>query len=99
MDKIFSLEKTLLVISIAEEELLYMEGKKEFTGATILSAQAALRTGAGSVKIICSKETLQIYSVKFPSVLKTEINSIFQLENFLKKRENYIISYWTGLWV
>ena len=46
-------------------------GQKEFTGATILSAQAALRTGTGSVKILCSKDTLQIYSVKFPSVLKT----------------------------
>ena len=46
-------------------------GQKEFTGATILSAQAALRAGTGSVKIVCSKDTLQIYSVKFPSVLKT----------------------------
>ena len=62
-------------------------GQKEFTGATILSAQAALRTGTGSVKIVCSKDTLQIYSVKFPSVLKTEINSILQLENFLKKEK------------
>jgi len=57
-------------------------GQKEFTGATILSAQAALRAGTGSVKIVCSKDTLQIYSVKFPSVLKTEINNVFQLENF-----------------
>jgi len=62
-------------------------GQKEFTGATILSAQAALRTGTGSVKIACSKDTLPIYSVKFPSVLKTEMNSIFQLENFLKKEK------------
>jgi len=62
-------------------------GQKEFTGATILSAQAALRTGTGSVKIICSKNTLQIYSIKFPSVLKKEINSIDQLENFLKKEK------------
>ena len=62
-------------------------GQKEFTGATILSAQAALRTGTGSVKIVCSKDTLQIYSVKFPSVLKTEINNILQLENFLKKEK------------
>ena len=62
-------------------------GQKEFTGATILSSQAALRSGTGSVKIVCSKDTLQIYSVKFPSVLKTEINSIFQLENFLKKEK------------
>ena len=62
-------------------------GKKEYTGATILSSQAALRTGTGSVKIICSKNTLQIYSVKFPSVLKTEINNIYQLKNFLKKEK------------
>ena len=62
-------------------------GQKEFTGATILSAQAALRTGAGSVKIVCSKDTLQIYSLKFPSVLKIEISSIHQLENFLKKEK------------
>ena len=32
-------------------------GQKEFTGATILSTQAALRTGVGSAKIICSKDT------------------------------------------
>jgi len=62
-------------------------GQKEFTGATILSAQAALRTGSGSVKIICSKNTLQIYSIKFPSVLKTEINDISQMEKFLKNEE------------
>jgi len=62
-------------------------GQKEFTGAAILSAQAALRTGTGSVKIICTKNTLQIYSIKFPSVLKTEINNICQLERFLKKEK------------
>ena len=62
-------------------------GQKEFTGAAILSAQAALKTGTGSVKIICSKNTLQIYSIKFPSVLKTEINDICQLERFLKKEK------------
>ena len=62
-------------------------GQKEFTGATILSSQAALRTGSGSVKIICSKNTLQIYSIKFPSVLKTEINNIQQMEKFLKKEK------------
>ena len=62
-------------------------GQKEFTGATILSAQSALRAGTGSVKIICSKNTLQIYSIKFPSVLKTEINDICQLEKFLTKEK------------
>jgi len=62
-------------------------GKKEFTGATILSAEASLRTGTGSVKIICSRDTLQIYSLKFPSVLKCEVNSIKQLKKFLKEEE------------
>ena len=62
-------------------------GKKEFTGATILAAEAALRTGTGSVKILCSKDTIQIYSIKFPSVLKTEINNINQLKHFLKKEK------------
>jgi len=62
-------------------------GQKEFTGATILSALAALKTGTGSVKILCSKNTLQIYSLKFPSVLKKEINNIYELEIFLKKEK------------
>ena len=62
-------------------------GQKEFVGATILSAEAALRTGVGSAKILCSKETLQIYLINFPSVLKTEINNINQLKEFLKKEK------------
>ena len=62
-------------------------GKKEFTGATILAAEASLRTGTGSTRIICNKDTLQIYSLKFPSVLKSEINNINQLKNFLKKEK------------
>ena len=61
--------------------------KKEFTGATILAAEASLRTGVGSVRIICSKDTLQIYSLKFFSVLKTEINNTNQLKRFLKKEK------------
>ena len=62
-------------------------GKKEFVGATILSSLAALKTGSGSVKIICSKDTIHTYTVKFPSVLKTEINDIYELKRFLKKEE------------
>ena len=62
-------------------------GKKEFVGATILSSLAALKTGTGSVKIICSKNTLHTYSVKFPSVLKVEINNIHELRHFLKKEK------------
>ena len=62
-------------------------GKKEYTGASMLSAEAALRTGTGSVKILCSKQTLQIYSIKFPSVLKKEINNVQELKTFLKKEK------------
>ena len=60
-------------------------GIKKFVGATILSSLAALKTGTGSVKIICTKSTISIYSIKFPSVLKAEINNIDQLKNFLDK--------------
>ena len=62
-------------------------GKREFTGATILAAEAALRTGTGSVKIICRADTLQIYSLKFPSVLKVQLNNIKQLKKFIKKEK------------
>ena len=54
-------------------------------GATLLSAEAALRTGVGSVKIICSKQTLSIYSLKFPSLLKKEINTFEEFKNFVLK--------------
>ena len=62
-------------------------GEKVFVGATILSSLAALKTGTGSVKIICSNRTLHTYSVKFPSVLKTEINNINELKKLLKKEK------------
>ena len=62
-------------------------GKKEFVGATILSSLAALRTGTGSVKIVCSKSTIHTYSVKFPSVLKAEINNFKELRKFIKKEK------------
>jgi ADP-dependent NAD(P)H-hydrate dehydratase / NAD(P)H-hydrate epimerase len=61
--------------------------KKEFVGATILSSLAALKTGTGSVKIISSKRTTDVYSIKFPSVLKKEINNIKDLKKFLKKEK------------
>ena len=62
-------------------------GKKEFVGATILSSLAALKTGTGSVKIICTKHTINTYTVKFPSVLKAEINNIHELKKFLNEEK------------
>jgi len=65
--------------------VLILGGQKNMIGATILAAEACLRVGVGSVKIICSKETLPILSRKFPSALKVEINNISFLKSFLKK--------------
>ena len=62
-------------------------GKRELIGATILSSLAALKTGTGSIKIICSKSTLDVYSIKFPSALKIKISNIKELKNFLKKEK------------
>jgi len=62
-------------------------GAKELTGATILASEAALRTGVGSVKILCKRDTLEVYTLKFPSVLKVEINNIDELRSFLNKEE------------
>ncbi len=62
-------------------------GKKDLVGASILSSLAALRTGTGSIKIICSKKTIHTFSVKFPSALKVEINSIHRLKKFIEKEK------------
>ena len=62
-------------------------GKKEFIGATVLSSLAALKTGTGSVKIICTRKTIQTYTLKFPSALKVEINNINELKKFLNKEK------------
>ena len=59
-------------------------------GSTILSAEAALRVGTGSVKIICSKKNLPIYSLKFPSVLKEKINSLNSLKKLINKEKKSI---------
>ena len=65
--------------------VLILGGQKNMIGATILAAEACLRVGVGSVKIICTKETLPILSRKFPSALKVEINNISFLKSFLRK--------------
>ena len=68
-------------------KLIIVGGQKEMLGATILSAESALRTGVGSVKIICNKETLPIYSIKFPSLLKKEINKFEEFKKFVLKNK------------
>ena len=71
-------------------QLIVVGSEKEMVGATILSAEAALRVGTGSVKIICSKKNLVIYSLKFPSVLKEEINSLKSLKKLINKEKNSV---------
>ena len=79
--------------------VLILGGQKNMIGATILAAEACLRVGVGSVKIICSNKTLQIYSIKFPSVLKAEINnsenqySIYFGPNDYKQLKSYNSGY------
>ena len=68
-------------------KLIIVGGQKEMLGATILSAESALRTGVGSVKIICNKETLPIFSIKFPSLLKKEVNKLEEFKNFVLKNK------------
>ena len=68
--------------------VLILGGQKSMIGATILAAEACLRVGAGSVKIICTKETFSILSRKFPSALKIEINNLSFLKSFLRKERN-----------
>ena len=65
--------------------VLILGGQKNMIGATILAAEACLRVGVGSIKIICTKETLPILSHKFPSALKVEINNFSFLKSFLRK--------------
>ena len=65
--------------------VLILGGQKNMIGATILAAESCLRVGVGSVKIICTKETISILSRKFPSALKIEINNLSFLKSFLRK--------------
>ena len=71
-------------------KLIIFGSQLNMTGSTILSSEAALRVGTGSVKIICSKKTLPIYSSKFPSILKEEINTLFSLKKLIVKEKNSI---------
>ena len=71
-------------------KLIIFGSQINMTGSTILSSESALRVGTGSVKIICSKKTLLIYSLKFPSVLKKEINNLNSLKKLITKEKNSI---------
>ena len=71
-------------------KLIIFGSQPNMIGSTILSSEAALRVGTGSVKIICSKKTLPIYSLKFPSVLKEEVNNLNFIKKLISKEKNSI---------
>ena len=71
-------------------KLIIIGSQVNMTGSTILSAEAALRVGVGSVKLVCSKKTLPIYSSKFPSVLKEEINNLNSFKKFVIREKKSI---------
>ena len=71
-------------------KLIISGSQINMTGSTILSAEAALRVGIGSVKLICSNKTLPIYSSKFPSVLKEEINNLNSFKKFVIREKKSI---------
>tara|TARA_B100000676_G_scaffold312424_1_gene386552 strand:- start:171 stop:1016 length:846 start_codon:yes stop_codon:yes gene_type:complete len=80
-------------------QLIVVCGEKDMIGASLLSAEAALRTGVGSVKILCSKNNLKIFTLKFPSLLKKEINSLSDFKKFVKKNKKsvYLIGPGSGI--
>ena len=71
-------------------KLVVVGGQSNMAGATILASEAALRVGIGSVKIICSKKTLSIYSLKFPSSLKEVIINLKSFKKLIIKEKNSV---------
>lgn len=53
---------------------LLITGSREYTGAGLLTLEAALRGGAGYVTHICSPEEKNTYAIKFPEIIyKTDL--------------------------
>ena len=71
-------------------KLVIFGSQPNMIGSTMLSSEAALRVGTGSVKIICSKKTLAAYSLKFPSLLKEEINNLNLLKKLIINEKNSV---------
>ncbi len=71
-------------------QLVVVSGKKEMLGASMLSAEAALRTGVGSVKVLCTKQNFKFFALRFPSLLKKEINNFNDFKKFVTKNKNSV---------
>ena len=55
-------------------KLIVLGGQINMTGATILSAEAALRVGVGAVKILCSKKNFTNLFIEISIVFKKNNN-------------------------
>ena len=71
-------------------QLVVVSGENEMIGASMLSAEAALRTGVGSVKMLCSKKNFKLFALKFPSMLKQKVNNLIEFKRFIKKNKNSV---------
>ena len=49
-------------------QLIVVSGENQMIGASMLSAEAALRTGVGSVKMICSKKNFKLFIVRTETI-------------------------------
>ncbi len=71
-------------------QLIVVSGENEMVGAPMLSAEAALRTGVGSVKMLCSKKNFKLFALKFPSMLKKNINNFSEFKTFVNKNKHCV---------
>ena len=80
-------------------QLIVVSGENQMIGASMLSAEAALRTGVGSVKMLCSNKNFKLFALKFPSMLKKKVNSLNEFKSFVNKNKNsvYLIGPGAGI--
>ena len=80
-------------------QLTVVSGENEMIGASMLSAEAALRTGVGAVKVICTKKNFKRFTLKFPSMLKKKVNNLNEFKKYVKKNKNsaYLIGPGAGV--
>ena len=77
---------------------MVVSGEKEMIGASMLSAEAALRANVGSVKALCSKENFKIFASNFPSLLKKEINSFNEFKKVRFTKQKFCLFNWPRSW-
>jgi len=70
---------------------IMMGGSPSTTGASRLTATAALRVGAGLVSITCSSETLPIYAASLTSVMTKLITKAKEFESLLEDQHTTAI--------